>query len=143
MSEEKSLNDQVQQMVFIQGLLMAMPDLPKYYPQAIGFIDMIDKQVEDYLGNDEKIVVVMRKNGVTRALVLNAKIDFTISSKMIIEGEGPISPVIANYEKNEYKNKLLESTPLQIVKEKYEAMKDTIQEETPSNILSILKETTE
>lgn len=117
---EKSIADQAQQMIFIQGLLLAMPDLPKFYPQIKGVIDMLDKQVEDYLGDDEKMVVIVRKKGITRAIVLNPKITFTLNNKMGLEAEGKISPVLNNYEKNEYKNKLVESGPLQILKERYE-----------------------
>lgn len=122
MEQEKSLADQAQNQLFFQTLLMSMPDLPKFYPQIEGIVNTIDKYSEDYLGDDEKMIVIVRKNGVTRAVVLNPKIDFTISNKMSIEGKGSISPLIANYEKEEYKQKLFELSIIKELKERYEKM---------------------
>lgn len=148
MSEPKTLEQQAQQQMFIQTLLLAMPDLPKFFPQIQGALDMIDKSIEGYLGDDEKMIVVVRKNGISRAIVLNPKINFSITNKMELEAEGKVSPVIANYEKNEYKSKLLESGPLQILKERYEKIRSELQHSSPTtineepNILSILKNIT-
>lgn len=135
---EQSFQDQLQQSVMIQGILTAMPQLINFYPQLIGLVDMLDKTIEEKLGDNEKMIVLVRRNGVTRMIELNTNIPFTLSNDMKIDAKGEVSPLLNNYEKDEYKAKLLNHSIVQTLKEKYEK-RDTTQPQTDQNgIFSML-----
>lgn len=149
MEEEKKLDDQVGLMFMIQAVLQSKPELIKMYPQLMGLVDMIESKSQEFLGNNEKMIVLTRVNGVTRAIILNTTIDFTFTNKMKLEAQGNQSPVLNNYELSEYKQKLLSSMPVQMLKERYEKMhpesqmtvtSDQLTEMDPSQLLSILNQ---
>ncbi len=123
-NEQDKINSELDgrsQMVFmLSAALMAKPELAKMYPQISNGIDMLSNGIDTYLGDNEKMIVLVRKNGVTRAIELNPKIAFTISNEMKLEATE--NPVVNNYEKEEWKQKLLDSVPIQMIKEKYEKM---------------------
>lgn len=118
-AKKNPLEDQLTMSLIIQGALAAMPDLPKMYPKIVGGIDMLEKGIDSFL-EDGKMVVVTKKNGVTMAIVLNTNVPFSLTNEMKMEAEK--DPVIGKYEKSEYKEKLLSSMPMQVLKERYEKM---------------------
>lgn len=126
MSEEKSLADQAQQQLFFQTLMMSMPDIVKFYPQIENIVNTINKSGEEYLGDDKKMILIVKKRGVTRAVILNAQSDFTITNgKDTFSIEGNKDVILANYEKEEYRKKLFELPIIQMLKEKYEKLAST------------------
>lgn len=137
MEENNSFESQLQQSLMINGALAAMPQLINLYPQIQGLPDMIQKGIEDYLGDNEKMIVLTRKNGVTRAIVLDAKVPFTLTNEMKLEAQ--TTPVKANYELQEYKQKLLDSVIFQTLKEKYEKQNPQDQQsDQPNSIMNLL-----
>lgn len=119
--KEKSLEDKIQESFFINSVLTFVPNLPHLYPKIVDGLDMISNGIDNFLGEDEKMVVITRSKGVTRAIILDRKKEFTLTNTMkLTAGNGAI---LNSYEKNEWKNKLLEHTAMQTLKERYENTK--------------------
>lgn len=119
--KEKSLEDKIQESFMINSALAFMPSLPEMYPKIVSGIDMLDGGIDSFLGDNEKMVVVTRRNGVTRAIILNTQMNFTLTNSMKLDAPNG-NPVINNYEKNEWKKKLLDSMPMQTLKERHERL---------------------
>lgn len=128
--ETNIFDDEIKQVLAVEGLLTAMPHLLKFYPQLLELIGKADKGIDDILGDNEneKMIVLTKKEGITLLIVLDRNKQFTLNNKVELDGsEG--NPILSKYEKNEWKNKILNSTAMQIIKEKYE--KENPPSETP------------
>lgn len=133
--ENNTLQDSIKQTFAIEGLLMAIPSLPSFYPQLISLLEMLEKQIDEHLGNNEKMLVLTKKNGITFLLTLDTSKNFTIDNKIVFNGDE--SAVISTYEKNEWKEKLLSSSALLTLKDRYDKMDKTEIDNNP--LASILK----
>lgn len=131
---ENPLDDQLGQTLMMQAVLAAAPQIVGMYPKIIGLVDMLDNAIDDYL-EDGKMIVLTKKNGVTLAIVLDTKKQFTLTNEVMLEGKE--NPVINKYEKSEWKVKVLNCTALQILKERYE--KSDKKESGEGSILNIIK----
>ncbi|MCC6721755.1 MAG: hypothetical protein IT243_06090 [Bacteroidia bacterium] len=116
--EIKNLEDKIQQSLMANGLLTAFPQLIDLYPKIISLIEIFDTEIDKYLDEQNKIIVIAKKNGKTRAIILDGTKEFTLTNEMKINATH--SPVISNYNKNDIKEKILNSTVLNILKTKYE-----------------------
>lgn len=121
-SNLEELQDRITQSAILNTVLAAAPQLVEFYPKIISGIDMLSDGIDNFLGED-KMIVITRKKGITRAIILNTKVDFSLTNEMKIEAKE--NAVVNNYEKNEWKQKLLESSVLQTLKEKYERLQPT------------------
>lgn len=115
----EDLQDRITQNAILNTVLTAAPQLVEMYPKIISGIEMLSDGIDNFLG-DDKMVVITRKNGKTRAVILNTKVEFNLSNQMKIEAKE--NAVLNNYEKNEWKEKLLESGVMQTIKEKHERL---------------------
>lgn len=118
----EELQDRITQSAILNTVLAAAPQLVEFYPKIVSGIDMLSDGIDNFLG-DDKMVVITRKNGKTRAIILNTKVEFTLTNEMKIEAKE--NAVKENYEKNEWKQKLLESSIFQTLKEKHERLQPT------------------
>lgn len=136
-NEKSSLENEIGQMMLVQTVLTAVPDLVKMFPKIDSLIEMLDKGIDDYLSSG-KMLVVTKRNNMTLALVLDTNKEFTLSNKMVLDGDQ--GSVLNQYEKAEWKNKLVNSVIYQTLKERYEKLSDEEKGINSNNpILSILK----
>lgn len=56
------------------------PDIAKHYPKVIEQFDKVQREADEYLGSNEKMVVGFRIGGKTRVVVLDTKKEFNISN---------------------------------------------------------------
>lgn len=134
--EKNLFEDELGQTILMQTLLLAMPDLPKMYPKIKGLIEMIDKGITDYLG-DDKMLALVKKNGFILLLVIDTKKQFTLTNKIVLEApHGVEDPVINKFEKSEMINKVLNSAAFNILKERYEKLSPDEIQINPDNPLS-------
>lgn len=136
--EEKSLEQRTQELTTINTVLTMMPDLVKLYPHIQPLIDTIEGFIDSSLGDGEKMIVITKINGLTRATVFDTKKEFTLSNNMKIVTPIEGSPVIKMYKKEEYKQKLINSIPMQVLKEKYDKMDKKEGEVSTNPFASIL-----
>lgn len=115
----EDLQDRITQSAILNTVLAAAPQLVEFYPKIISGIEMLSDGIDNFLG-DDKMVVITRKNGKTRAIVLNTRVEFTLTNEMKVEAKE--NAVTSNYEKNEWKQKLLESSVFQTLREKHERL---------------------
>lgn len=115
----EELQDRITQSAILNTVLAAAPQLVEFYPKILSGLEMLSEGIDTFLGED-KMIVITRKNGKTRAIVLNTKIAFSLTNEMKIEAKE--NAVTSNYEKEEWKKKLLESSVLQTLKEKHERL---------------------
>lgn len=115
----ESLQDRITQSAILNTVLTAAPQIVEFYPKILSGIEMLSDGIDNFLGED-KMIVITRKNGKTRAIVLNTKVEFSLTNSMKIEAKE--NAVINNYEKNEWKEKLLNSDIFQTLKEKNERL---------------------
>jgi hypothetical protein len=136
--KEPTLEEKTQSMFAIQSALMLYPDLVKLYPQLIGIVDFLDKQIDGYLGDDDKMVVIARKKGRTAALVFNPKIKFSLTNELEIITNSDVNPLMEQYGKDKYKAKLLDLPFVQTLKDRYERMDPAEQGNQTGGIFSML-----
>lgn len=115
----ESLQDRITQNLFINGILTAAPQIVEFLPQIKTGIETVSNKIDKFLGED-KMVVLTRKNGRTKAIVLNTKVAFRLSNEMKIEANE--NAVISNYDKEEWKAKLMESEIFQMLQEKHDRL---------------------
>lgn len=92
MAEEKSLADRlmtnIQKSAFVNGIKAAVKKyewLKKLLPFLRDGIEGIKTQAEQYLGETDKIIVIGRKLGKTRLVILDGNKPFTLSTGMDIK----------------------------------------------------------
>lgn len=136
--KEPTLEEKAQTLFTIQSLLLLYPDLPKMYPQLVNIIDFLKKQIETFLGDDEKMIVIARKNGKTAALVFNPKIKFSLTTDLQIITDSTINPLLSQYGMDKYQAKLMDLPIIQSMKERYEKMDPTEAANQTGGMLSML-----
>ncbi len=100
-----TLEDQLGQSMMIQGILSTMPQIVEFYPQIEGLIQMGEGKLDEFMDED-KMVVISKRNGKTFAIILDKKIKFNIDNNFDIEADNGTNPVVKTFEKDEWKAKL-------------------------------------
>ena len=152
MAEEKSAADKllekIQQQAIITGIKNFLEKNPnmKILPIVIlEFIDYLDAQADSYLGDADKIIVIGRKNGHKRILILNGKENFTITTGLNVTYDKP-ETMLENKSSKFFIDKLTSTGIFDIITEedklKFAEMKDengNISFDKLSDILGELK----
>ncbi len=91
MSEEKSFSDKLMDRIQKQTMINAIKEFFKKYPKAKTFLPFLRDSLmtakgeyEKYLGDSERIIVIGRKNGRTRLMVIDAQKEFAITTGLKI-----------------------------------------------------------
>lgn len=142
MSEETKnpLEDKIGQALMINGIIAAMPQIVEFYPQIESLITKGENKLEEFM-DEEKMVVLSKKNGRIFAIILDKKVQFTIDNNFDIEANNGTNPVIKTFEKNEWKDKLQNNAIMQTLKERFEKLNpDRVVNNSPEDILSSIVE---
>lgn len=133
MAEEQSLADKIMSKIKKQTVINGIKELFRRFPQAKMILpfakDSIANgklQVMEYLGNDDKMILIVSRGGMPRIIVMDAKKPYIISPEKISSSV----PLLLNKTIEDYEKELMETGIFEEMTDEdkinYEAMRNKL-----------------
>lgn len=107
-----TISQEVELSGMISMVKALLPNIGQYVPTIESYIDQGQAMADDYLGDNEKIIVAFRSKGVSKVIVIDAKGNFNIShNKETGKKEFYADKIIEDYGVRKFINEKLLANP--------------------------------